>query len=389
MNFSENNEFDKKTTFPNIQDISVDMTPVSEFASVIRLPDMFHQAGSDTLPVIDIQGKIVGIVSEYDLAQIVPELSVSESGYQCNLKVYDIMTKQVWTEQANTNVKELFHKINTMHARVIPVVDKDNFYTGTSITRTSLLKYLTKLIKPDTLGGLATPLGVYITDGKHQAGAGNLGLFLTGASIGLTLLVIKQLFILVSKLLNVPFSEADPLTFLIMITAFLLVLRFTPLAKIHAAEHQTINAIERGLPLTLEIVKMQPREHIRCGTNIMVFIFGILFVPQLVFAYFNNFNLVFKWIFLFIGFMFVFSNWRKWGMWIQKHFTTVNAPDKYIIKGIKVGEEILHKHKEDLNPKPPSFLRKLWCMSIIQIISGFIFIQWLFSLILGLFVKTA
>ncbi len=90
------------------------------------------------------------------------------------------MTKQVWTEQANTNVKELFHKNQYYACKGYPVVDKDNFLYRDVYNQNFFIKVSTKLIKPDTLGGLATPLGVYITDGKHQAGAGNLGLFLTG-----------------------------------------------------------------------------------------------------------------------------------------------------------------------------------------------------------------
>jgi hypothetical protein len=74
-------------------------------------------------------------------------------------------------------------------------------------------------------------------------------------------------------------------------------------------------------------------------------------------------------------------------MWLQKYFTTVKAPDSYILNGIKVGEEILHKHKEDLEAKSASFFRKIWCMSIIQIISGFIFIQWLFGFLSKLIIK--
>lgn len=389
MKFIDGDELNRRGDFPSIDEISVEMPAVSEYCSVIRLPDLFHQAGSDTLPVIDIQGKIVGIVSEYDLAQVVPELSISESGYQCRLKVYDIMTTQVWTEQENTNIRELFNKINTMHARVVPIVDNDNFYTGTSITRTAVIKYMTRLIKPNTLGGLATPFGVYITDGKHQAGAGNFGLFLTGVSIGVILFFIERIFGFGLKYFSVNMTNPSvfPVIFVLEITIFVMLLRFTPLAKIHAAEHQTINAIEKGLPLTLEAVRLQPREHKRCGTNLMVLFIGLQFVVLLFVGYFSRTEPILQFIFLFGGFMFVFSNWRKWGMWLQKYFTTVKAPDSYILNGIKVGEEILRKHKEDLDAKPASFLRKVWCMSIIQIISGFIFVQWLFGLIFGILVK--
>lgn len=388
MKFFDNNENEPQGSYPSIKTISVEMPAISEFCSVTRLPDLFKLSGTDTLPVIDLQGKIIGIVSEYDLARIVPELSVNEYSYQCKVKVLDIMTEQVWTEQKDTNIKELLNKIKDMHTRVIPIVDKDNYYTGSSITRTAVISYLTRLIKPTSLGGLATPLGVYITDGKHQAGAGNFGLFLTGVSMGVILIIIEQVFGFAYRYFDIDATNAAvfPVVFLMQIIIFILFLRITPLAKIHAAEHQTINAIEKGLPLTLETVKLQPREHVRCGTNLMALFIGLQLIILVFVGYLNKIEPMLQFFFLFSGFIFVFSNWRRWGMWIQKYFTTVKAPDSYILNGIKVGEEVLHKHKQDLEAKPASFLRKVWCMSIVQIIAGFVFVQWLFGILYKLII---
>ena len=389
MKFFDDNDAKSKRKYPNIEEISVEIPAISEYFAVTRLPELFKLAGTDTLPVIDLYGEVIGIVSEYDLARVVPELSINEFSYQCDLKVLDIMTKEVWTEQKNTNIKELFDKINNMHIRVIPIVDKDKIYTGRSITRTSVITYFTKLIKPNSLGGLATPLGVYITDGKHQAGAGNWGLFLTGVAIGTILFVIEQVFGFAYKFFNINILNAAvfPVIFLMQIIVFIFLLRITPLSKIHAAEHQTINAIEKGIPLTLEAVKLQPREHVRCGTNIMVLFIGLQLVILIFVGYLSKIDPLLQFVFLFVGFMFVFSHWRRWGMWLQKYFTTVKAPDSYILNGIKVGEEILHKHKEDLDAKPASFFRKIWCMSIIQIIAGFAFIHWLFGVLSNIIIK--
>lgn len=43
----------------------------------------------------------------------------------------------------------------------------------------------------------------------------------------------------------------------------------------HGAEHKCINCIEHGLPLTVENVKKSSRQHRRCGTSFLVFIFII------------------------------------------------------------------------------------------------------------------
>ncbi len=384
MSFSDKNKDKKKPEFPKIEEISSEMPAVSEYCPVTNLPELYREAGTDTLPVIDLQGKITGIVSEYDLAQIVPELSLDEKGYQTDIKVSDIMTRRVWVENKNSNISELFNKIHNMHARVIPIIGSDGAYTGNVITRTLIITYLTRLIKPNSLGGLATPLGVYITDGMHQAGPGNFGLFLTGVIIGGILVIVEHLSSLIIKLYNIDITNPTiiPLIFIAQLASFILILRLTPLVKIHAAEHQTINAIEKGLPLTLKTVKMQPKEHKRCGTNLMVLFIGIQLIMLVFIGYIKNLSSIFQFVFLFSSFMFVFSNWKKWGMLVQKYLTTVKPPDSYIYNGIKAGEEILHKHKDDLGTASPSIFRKIWCMSIIQIIAGFIFIQWLFGLLI-------
>ena len=47
----------------------------------------------------------------------------------------------------------------------------------------------------------------------------------------------------------------------------------------HGAEHKTIHCYEKGLPLTVENVRIQPKEHPRCGTS---FLFVVMIVSILV-----------------------------------------------------------------------------------------------------------
>ena len=53
----------------------------------------------------------------------------------------------------------------------------------------------------------------------------------------------------------------------------------------HGAEHKTINAHEAGAPLTVESVRMQSRQHARCGT---AFLLVVVFISVLVFAPFGR-----------------------------------------------------------------------------------------------------
>ena len=52
----------------------------------------------------------------------------------------------------------------------------------------------------------------------------------------------------------------------------------------HGAEHKSIHCYEKGLPLTVENCRIQPREHPRCGTS---FLFIVLFLSILVFSLVN------------------------------------------------------------------------------------------------------
>ena len=362
---------------PSINKIATEISPVSKYLDAFRLPSAFRQAESDTLPVIDVAGNIVGIVSEYDLAKILPEASFEEEGYQRQTTVADIMTKDVWTELEHANIKNLLSKVHEMHTRVIPIVDNDGKYTGGSITRTTLISYLTRMVKPLSIGGLATPLGVSMTDGQHLAGPGHIGFFATGLVFALIIILIQVFTGFIYSFINVNYIVAITS----QLVLFILVLRFTLFAKYHAAEHQTIHAIEKGLPLTPEVIRMQPRPHKRCGTNILVLLLGIQLV-LLLSVQIAQFGFFAQFLFLIIGFLFIFSNWRKAGMWLQEYFTTAKADDKQIQSAIKAGEELLKKHKEDLNPKPPNIFQKLWNMGLVQILGTFLVVTWIFDYIL-------
>ena len=49
----------------------------------------------------------------------------------------------------------------------------------------------------------------------------------------------------------------------------------------HGAEHKSIHCYEKGLPLTVENVRPQPRQHPRCGTS---FLFVVMIISILVFS---------------------------------------------------------------------------------------------------------
>ena len=59
----------------------------------------------------------------------------------------------------------------------------------------------------------------------------------------------------------------------------------------HGAEHKTIHCYEKGLPLTVENVRPQPREHPRCGTS---FMFVVMIVSIFVFSFISWHNTIIR-----------------------------------------------------------------------------------------------
>jgi len=368
---------DKMQNQIHINTVSEDIFSVSKYLDISKLSDIFHFAGIDTLPVIDKEGLIVGIVSEFDLAKVAKQLSFEKDSYQTKLTVENIMTKDVWVEKEGADISHLFDKLEYMHAKFLPIVDDGGFYTGKCVTRKKLISFLTKKIKPRTISGVATPIGVYLSDGLHQVGAKNLGLMLNGAVFASFFFVAE---FLTAGIQNVFFAA------ILKLLMFLIFFKITPLSQIHASEHKVINAIEKGLPLDVATVQRQSRIHIRCGTNLLVLFLGIACV-----FYITNILIPKIWLLRFmISFLLLiglFSYWKQIGEKIQLFFTTREPTDKQVEKAIKVGENLLQASKNEPEDKNINFLTLVYTSGTLQIIISFLVFMNILSLILYNMIK--
>src|SRR5207248_1050627 len=68
----------------------------------------------------------------------------------------------------------------------IPILDASDRYLGL-VSLADLLEALPVRPRPPMVGGMATPFGVYLTNGSIQAGAGNVALMAGGALLGFLL----------------------------------------------------------------------------------------------------------------------------------------------------------------------------------------------------------
>ncbi|MBC7327268.1 DUF1385 domain-containing protein [bacterium] len=344
------------------------------------LPTILEKLGrAEALGVVD-NGKLVGML----WADRINTLRLSDLSQR--LTASDLMTTDLPVISPSTSLDLLTYFLDSYPYPAIPVVEEDGKLLGI-ISRRDILRYFLGSLRPRTVGGMATPLGVYLTTGYLSAGAGALGLFLTGAIFAIFILAafyitdgiayLVQLFTplpLYALKNSPPIGGYNPLDIwyylcgVFEVFLFLLFLRLSPLTSYHGAEHKVVNTIEAGEPLQLEIVRKMPKEHPRCGTNLAVFILLTFLIYEVTQS-------------LLLAFVISLLSWRYLGMLVQRYITTKEPSDAHLLNGIKAGEELLRKFKEFPHPAP-SIAQRIWNMGILYVIAGYGFIFLFYELLL-------
>ncbi len=269
-----------------------------------------------------------------------------------DLRARDVMRVEVPFVPAQFSLANALLTFDRAGLGALPVLDESNRYLG-MITRADVLSALTGYVRPPVVGGMATPLGVWLTDGVLTGGAPAFGLFLSGLSIAAFYAVAQIAVYFIARSLDPAWGALalsgrlgfayeggnllNTAFFFVHALVFLLMFRLTPIAGVHAAEHQTVHALERGLPLTVENVRKMPRAHPRCGTNLMaiagLIVVGVTHLP----------SLGPDWVLLLL--LFTFLAWRSFGDALQVFFTTRPASNKQIESGIKAANELMRAYQ--------------------------------------------
>lgn len=348
-----------------------------------------------TLPVVH-RGRLQGIVRVQDVMQsLATTASPSEREARLHSPIAPLVRAAPMILSPETSPQEAERRCADFGELLLPVVDAEGYYLGVVLATDLLVPDLPRPVPP-RIGGMATPFGVYLTDGIHQAGAGNLALVATGSAIALLMTLTLALVeggLRVGRALGwLPayshprfdigasdFGSLNPLATLgltgIALIIFLSLLRATRLAGYHAAEHQTVHALERGERLVPEIVSRMPRPHPRCGTNLMAA--GILFsLFWQIFAYVPMLREI-PALFAAIG---AACFWRPFGTLLQEWFTTRPATPRELASGIAAGEELVWKYLHS-PPARPRLWRRLWNMGLVQTLAGMLLTFWALELI--------
>jgi hypothetical protein len=159
----------------------------------------------------------------------------------------------------------------------------------------------------------------------------------------------------------------DVVPYLLQFGLLMLLLRVSPVAGFHAAEHQVVHALERSEPLLIETVRQMPRVHPRCGTNLvagmMIVVTGFLLFDALLPSPWGEVGVA-------LSFLVALVYWRALGGWLQQHFTTRKPTDAQVESGIRAARELLAQHGRDPFA-PPRPAARLWRMGLLQILAGF------------------
>lgn len=360
------------------------LSPDDPLAKAVALA---RASRTSSLPVLQ-NGRLVGVIAESDIARLMQEGDPHEQQY---LPVYCAATQDVLFVTPDTPTTQALKIMQDYGFSALPVVSPDGQYLG-MVLRSDVLALTCDTIRPPMVGGMATPLGVYLTGGGVRAGAGNLGLFLTG--VLLMVFNILAMVLVYSGTRWIQQHTGIPLYAILLspvaswldwqdwvgmflrampILLFLLFVRLSPIAGIHAAEHMTVHAIERGEPLELDYVRRMPRVHPRCGTN--------LAAGAMIFLTLANLNTgIYRDLTLLVAFVTTLLTWRPLGNFLQALFTTRPPTERQLRNGIEVGKQLLRRYQMQ-GYRPLTIHERIWNMGILQIAAGMMVVWWALDLL--------
>lgn len=316
----------------------------------------FRRNGGHVLPVVENEA-YVGAITETTLS------AVLEAGVG-HLEPCTAAMSEGLTIAPYASAAEALRLFSEMDVPTLVVVDDAKRVVGL-ISPSDLFPRRRTLPTPAPVGGMATPFGVYLMSGALHGGVGLLAVMATGAVMaGMWVVAIVGTNLALLPLRHYGWSTETVFdaSQLLSLPVFLLLLRLSPIAGTHAAEHMSVHAMERGEELAPEIVARMPRVHPRCGTNLMAAITLFMGVWQM------------PWIsdepirFLAAVFVTLFF-WRPLGSLAQQYVTTKKPNQRQIRSGIKAATDLIEKYSTARYSTGGIPIR-IWNSGILHVMAG-------------------
>lgn len=355
-----------------VGEVAARVRPLALEDSLVRAAESVRTAPGGTVPVQD-EGVIVGVVTASTLAGW---FDAAGAGTARSSTVREVLQPLLAPLRSDATLADGLQQLQELDRAAAPVVDSSDRYVGVA-GHGELLSAAVGGLRPPLIGGMATPFGVYLTDGTRRGGVGDLALVSTGIFLGLiqvlgswfgyrssvaALTVLGQLDSDWSRrlLAGGPPSLPPPLLYAVLsLLAFALLFRFSRVTGYHAAEHQVVHAIEQGDDLRADVVRDKPRVHPRCGTNLMA-AFGIYLILE-------------PWSGA-LAFVAALLCWRFFGALLQQYVTTRPARSPELESGLAAGRQLLDRYQLGVGSHASGW-RRLWNMGLLQVVLGF-FLVW-------------
>lgn len=214
--------------------------------------------------------------------------------------------------------------------------------------------------RPPMVGGMATPLGVYLTTGSISGGVHPAALALTGALM--TTLLQGGLILSYLAATSAPSWSQPYVGNILPLALFGAGMQLLPLSGVHGAEHMVVHAIERGEPLRRDVVRRMPRVHPRCGTN---FAAGMtLFLSLFTWRWTESEETR-----LLVAALITLFFWRTLGSFLQRFVTTKRPTDAQLDGAIRSAESLLKNYAtaSDVRTSP---LKRIWHSGMPMVLAG-------------------
>lgn len=330
--------------------------PVQSGSSLRAAARAMAEEGLHAILVAEGQ-RLVGVLDESALLQALA------MGLDPNSPVEEVMDRHPVMIQPHMTGAEALRVFNDTGRHAIAVVDVMGNAVGV-LTPSRLFHPRRLPYRPQIVGGLATPFGVYLTNGVVSGGARGLALASAGAALFLTFLVALYVVVGVVNVFHIDASGVRTQGWLEFASTmlFLVGLRAIPLSGTHGAEHMVVHAIERGEELVPEVVRRMPRVHPRCGTNIAVG--ALMFISLYSWEWTGEEGLR-----LLVAMLVTLFFWKPVGSFVQWAFTTKPPTDAQLMSGIRAGRELL-----DASARSRRFaggvFQRLFASGIFHVIAG-------------------
>jgi CBS domain-containing protein len=354
-------------------------TRLGEVTEILRaspyriVPVVEHSSGGGAL--------LVGVVTERALADaLLTARTPEERARLRSAPVRELMEPPRSYVTGFLRVAEAAARMDAAGEDTLPVVepgtDGNLRYLGL-LSRSDLVQELVRPFRPPMIGGLATPMGVYLTTGAVSGGAGTAALIGSGFALWvshtLASLALGPLQGWAGRIGGWAGAAlgGEAAALMVTMTLYLLLVRLSPIAGYHAAEHQVVHAVERGEPLLVDAVRAMPRVHPRCGTNLVAGLTLFGFLVSALGALAGRFAPALEPLGWALAGVAALSAWRTAGAWLQQHVTTRPASDAQIRSGIRAAREVLERHGRDPYAVPRPHQR-LWRLGFVQMMGGYL-----------------